>query len=88
MVSALRLQGTFDREELDVDAVDTIFICGNCRQIKKINSVFLDDELDKDDDFTFKCSICGLRKEIYDPPFFRNGDMPNWSGFLSKLGYS
>ena len=84
-MSALRLQGIFDEEELDMDAVDTIFICGNCRQVKKLNSAFFDDEIDKDDNI-FKCSLCGLRKEYCGPPFFRNLDLNNWSGFLSKLG--
>ena len=88
-MSALRLQGIFDEEELDMDAVDTIFICGNCRQVKKLSSAFFDsDEIDKDDDYTFKCSLCGLRKEYCGPPFFRDGHLNNWSGFLSKLGQS
>ncbi len=85
-MSALRLQGIFDREELDMDAEDTIFICGNCRHVKKLSSAFFGDEIEKDD--TFKCSLCGLRKECCGPPFFRNLDLNNWSGFLSKLGQS
>jgi len=57
---ALRIQGTFDGEELDGDADDTTYTCGDCDLVKKLTSAFLKDIVFERCN-AFSCSNCGLR---------------------------